>query len=111
MGALGTPRRRELLRLCWREERSAGELWRAMDDVSFGAVSQHLGVLTAAGLVSARQDGRHRYYRARPEALGALAPWLESMWGDALQRLKLRAELAEARRGPQPRRRKQRRKS
>jgi len=105
LSILATPRRRELLRLCWRAERSAGELWRAMDEVSFGAVSQHLGVLAGAGLVSVRRDGRRRLYRARPDALGPLAVSLEKMWDDSLERLKLRAELLESRRGPRPQRR------
>jgi DNA-binding transcriptional ArsR family regulator len=101
--ALGTPRRREILRLVWRGERSAGDLHRALGDVTFGAVSQHLRVLERAGAVAARREGRHRLYAARVEALGALAPWLETMWDDALYALKIRAELEEARRGPQPR--------
>jgi DNA-binding transcriptional ArsR family regulator len=100
LGALGTPRRREILRLVWREERSAGEIHRALADVTFGAVSQHLRILEEAGLVAGRREGRHRFYRARPDQLGPLRAWLESMWDDALYRLALRAELEEARRGP-----------
>jgi DNA-binding transcriptional ArsR family regulator len=103
--ALGTPRRREILRLVWERERSAGEIHRAFGDVTFGAVSQHLRVLGEAGLVVSRAEGRHRYYRARREELGALAEWLESMWDSALGRLALAAELEAARRGPRARRR------
>jgi DNA-binding transcriptional ArsR family regulator len=103
--ALGTPRRREILRLVWRAERSAGEIHRSMEDVTFGAVSQHLRVLERAGLVRARREGRARLYAAQPEGVGPLKAWLESMWGEALYGLKLRAELEEARRGPRPRRR------
>jgi DNA-binding transcriptional ArsR family regulator len=98
--ALGTPRRREILRLVWEQERSAGEIHAALPDVSFGAVSQHLRVLESAGVVGARRDGRRRFYSARRERLGKLGEWLESMWDDALYELKLRAELEEARRGP-----------
>jgi DNA-binding transcriptional ArsR family regulator len=102
---LGAPRRREILRLVWDGERSAGEIHRALGDVTFGAVSQHLRQLEGAALVRARRAGRHRYYAARKEELGTLGTWLESMWDDALYRLKLRAELEESRRGPRPRRR------
>ena len=101
--ALETPRRRELLRLVWDAERSAGELHRELGDVTFGAVSQHLRKLEEAGLVSARRDGRRRLYRARKQAVGPLRAWLEATWDDALYRLKLAAELEEARRGPRPR--------
>jgi len=103
--ALGTPRRREILRLVWARERTAGELHRAFGDVTFGAVSQHLRVLSEAGLVTCRSAGRQRFYRARRDELGPLAAWLESMWDSALARLALEAELEAARRGPRPRRR------
>jgi len=102
---LGTPRRREILRLVWAEERSAGDIHRALGDVTFGAVSQHLRRLEEASLLRSRREGRHRFYAARKEALGPLAGWLESMWDDALYKLKLRAELEESRRGPKQRRR------
>jgi len=103
--ALNTPRRREILRLVWDRERSAGEIHRAFGDVTFGAVSQHLRVLTEAGLLEPRSEGRHRYYRARKAELGALRAWLEAMWDSALDRLALEAELEAARRGPRARRR------
>ena len=103
--ALGTPRRREILRLVWNAEKTAGDIHGALGDVTFGAVSQHLRHLREAALLTTRRQGRHRFYLARKDELGPLAGWLESMWDDALYRLKLRAELEESRRGPRPRRR------
>ena len=90
--ALGAPRRREILGLVRCGERSAGEIHRALGDVTFGAVSQHLGVLERAGLVSARREGRSRLYQARPEGLEPVREWLESMWDEALASLKALAE-------------------
>jgi DNA-binding transcriptional ArsR family regulator len=102
--ALSTPRRREILRLVWQRERSAGEIHRAFGDVTFGAVSQHLKVLEEARLVTSRREGRQRFYGARKEELGEpLREWLESTWDRALDRLGLLAELEEARRGPRAR--------
>jgi DNA-binding transcriptional ArsR family regulator len=86
------PRRREILRLVWDEERSAGEIAERFD-VTFGAVSQHLKVLRDAGLVTLRQDGKKRFYRADRKALGPLAAYLQSMWAAKLDML---AELSEA---------------
>jgi len=97
--ALAAPRRREILSLVRRCERSAGEIHRALGGVTFGAVSQHLGVLEGAGLVSVRREGRSRIYRARPEGLGPLRQWLEAMWDDALWSLKRLAEAEERQRG------------
>ena len=109
--ALHAPRRREILRLCWTQERRAGELCAALPDVTFGAVSQHLRVLREAGLVRVRQDGRERFYRADLQAIGPLRRSLEAMWDDALYRLKLLAELEAGRRGPMPARRARRKNS
>lgn len=102
--ALASPRRREILRLLWDGELAAGAVHRAMPDVTFGAVSMHLRTLADAGLVQMRADGRRRVYRARREAFGPVGKWLEQMWGDALWRLTIRAELEQSRRGPLPRR-------
>lgn len=114
--ALGTPRRREILRLVRQRERSAGEIHRALDAVTFGAVSQHLRVLERARLVTVRREGRSRLYRARPQGLAPLQRWLEAMWDDALARLQGLAEAEEAGRdrapraaAPAPRSRKRRR--
>ncbi len=103
--ALASPRRREILRLVWNEEQTAGAIHRAMPDVTFGAISLQLRALLEAGLVEARSEKRNRIYKARREALGPLGEMLERMWDDALSRLKLQAELEETRRGPRPGRR------
>jgi len=52
------------------------------------AISQHLRVLTQAGLLAVRRDGTRRIYRARPEGL-------EQFWKDGLERLKEAAEAEE----------------
>src|SRR5262245_55187012 len=106
--ALASPRRREILRLVWNRERTAGAIHREMPDVTFGAVSLQLRALEQAGLVESRAEKQFRYYRARRDALAGVADLLERMWGDALWRLKLAAELEQTRRGPRPRRRRTR---
>ena len=106
--AIASPRRREILRLTWAGEQTAGAIHRAMPDVTFGAVSLQLRSLLEAGLIEARLEHRNRYYKARREALGPAAEILESMWDDALWKLKLAAELEETRRGPKPKRKKNR---
>ena len=105
LAAIASPRRREILRLVWDRELTAGDISRAMPDVTFGAVSLQLGALVEAGLVEARAEAQFRFYRARRSALGPIRKMLEAMWSDALWRLKLAAELEETRRGPRPRRR------
>src|SRR5690348_16874349 len=111
LAALASPRRCEILRLVWREERTAGAIHQAMPDVTFGAVSLQLRRLEEAGLVESRGEKQYRFYRARREALGAVGEMLERMWDDALWRLKLAAELEQTRRGPRPGRRGRKKKS
>jgi DNA-binding transcriptional ArsR family regulator len=95
--ALATPRRRDILRIVRRRERSAGEIHRTLGALTFGAVSQHLAVLEGAGLVSVRREGRRRIYAARPEGLRPLREWIDSMWDEALVRLGRLAEAEEER--------------
>ena len=102
LNAIASPRRREILRLVWNGEVSAGEIARSMPDVTFGAVSLQLRSLAEAGLIESRAERQQRFYRARREALGPVGRMLESMWDDALWKLKLAAELEQTRRGPRP---------
>ncbi len=104
LAAVASPRRREILRLLWEGERAAGAINEAMPDVTFGAVSLQLRVLAKAGLVSARTEGRQRFYRVNRDALGPVGHLLEAMWADALWHLKVRAEFDMTRRGPRPQR-------
>ncbi len=106
--AVASPRRREILRLLWDQELTAGAIHRAMPDITFGAVSLQLKVLLEAGLVECEADRQFRVYRVKRDALTPVAPMLEQMWTDALWRLKLRAELEETRRGPRPVKRRRR---
>jgi len=85
--AISNPRRREILRLVWDAELTAGEI-AARFDVSWPAVSQNLNVLRRAGLVSERREGARRYYRTDRQALGLLEVVLRDMWEQDLDRLK-----------------------
>lgn len=92
------PRRRDILRLVWDRERSAGEIHEAVREITFGAVSQHLRRLEEAGAVTCRKEGRYRYYTAQRKQLGAVGRLLESLWDEKLTALKKLAENAEERR-------------
>ena len=56
------------------------------------AVSHHLRLLKAAGLVSDERAGTRRIYALRREGLDAVARYLEEVWGDAATRFQLTAE-------------------
>jgi DNA-binding transcriptional ArsR family regulator len=92
--ALSSPRRREIVRLVWNRERSAGEIAAAFD-VSWPAISQNLRVLRESGLISERRVGTSRLYRADRDALRPLEAYLSRMWTRKVDRLRLLAEAEE----------------
>ena len=94
--ALAEPRRREILKLIRFQELSVGEI-ASHFDVTRPAISQHLGVLSSAGLVTVRQRGTSRFYRVRPEGLTDLRQFLEGFWDDRLELLVREAEAEERR--------------
>ncbi len=77
-GALADPTRRHLLEQLAGRDLAVSELTSGLD-ISQAAVSQHLRVLREAGLVTARKDGRYRYYQLRPAALTELRDWLDEL--------------------------------
>ncbi len=86
------PMRRAILRKIWLTECSVNDLV-AKFEVSQPAISFHLRQLREGGFVSVRQQGRQRFYQAKPEAFGILGAYLESFWTDKLAQLKDAAEL------------------
>jgi DNA-binding transcriptional ArsR family regulator len=90
--ALAEPRRQEILKLIGDKEMASGEI-AGHFNVSRPAISQHLQVLKAAGLVNERQLGTRRLYQARPEGLAELRAFMNQFWTQSLSRL---AEAAEA---------------
>jgi len=91
LAALADPTRRRIFERLKRGPSPVGELAEGLP-VSRPAVSQHLKVLTEAGLVSEEQDGARRIYRIDPEGLGQLRRWLDGFWDDALDNFKAEAE-------------------
>ena len=84
--ALAEPRRRDILRLIRTEELAAGEIARHFD-VTRGAISQHIGILKNAGLISERRDGTRRLYRVRLQGFAELQDFLNEFWDTRLLRL------------------------
>ena len=93
--AIADPTRRAILRLVRDAECPAGEIAAQFPSISRPAVSQHLRVLVDAGLLDVRAAGNRRLFRWRPEGLRDAAGFVEEMWADGLQRLKLAAEREE----------------
>src|SRR2546421_5700044 len=99
VAALADPTRRRVIELLRERPRRAGEL--AADCAMSGpAMSRHLRVLRASGLVEVEeerieQDARLRVYRLRSEPFLALQAWLDQVqafWTDQLDAFKAHIE-------------------
>ena len=90
--ALAEPRRVAILTVVRSgREMRAGEIARHFRSTRSG-ISQHLRVLTNAGLLCERRQGTRRLYRLRREAFGELRAFLDSFWEESLSRLKREVE-------------------
>ncbi|HJT57530.1 MAG TPA: metalloregulator ArsR/SmtB family transcription factor [Ktedonobacteraceae bacterium] len=102
LNALADPTRRHVVELLRERPRRAGEL-AAATSMSSPAMSRHLRILRASGLIeveaeSADSDARLRVYRLRPEPFLALQFWLDQMqafWADQLGAFKAHIERME----------------
>ena len=81
--ALADPTRRSIYELIRVAPSSVRELTDHLP-ISQPAVSQHLKVLRAAGLVTAIPDGARRIYRVDPAGVAQLRAWINALWDDVL---------------------------
>jgi len=92
--ALGDPNRRAIVELLGAgspDGRSVRELADALP-ISRPAVSRHLRLLKAAGLVVEEPRGTRRLYRLHDRGLEAVRAYLERVWGEGATRFRLVAE-------------------
>jgi DNA-binding transcriptional ArsR family regulator len=101
LDALGDPTRRLVFKRLRNRSRSVREIAEGME-VSRPAVSQHLKVLKAAGLVVVRPEGTRRLYGVDTRGIEALRDWLDGFWDEALVAFKRAAE-RDAAKGRKPR--------
>lgn len=98
--ALADPTRRQLLDLVAAQGEVTATTLAGQLPVSRQAVVKHLGVLSAAGLVSGSRAGREVRYAVRPAALDATARWMAALasdWDRRLATIKRIAETADGR--------------
>jgi DNA-binding transcriptional ArsR family regulator len=87
--ALADPTRRAILARLAQGEATVGELARPFD-ISLPAISRHLKVLEAAGLIARERAAQWRRCRLDPAALGDAVSWIEqtrAFWRGSLDRL------------------------
>lgn len=98
--AVAEPRRRAILDLLAGGERAVNDVVRLLK-IGQPAVSKHLKVLHAVGLVNARKEGRLRLYRVNGDGLKPMHDWTrqyERFWIHQINRIKERAQREAAKR-------------
>ncbi|MCB5200010.1 metalloregulator ArsR/SmtB family transcription factor [Loktanella sp. TSTF-M6] len=75
--ALADPTRRAILSMLLEDDMAVTDVAEPFE-MSLAAVSKHLGVLTAAGLVSQEKRGRVKWCKLEPDALHAAAVWMQA---------------------------------
>jgi DNA-binding transcriptional ArsR family regulator len=98
---LAEPKRCEIVRLVWSEERAASDIASHFPTVTRSAISQHLGVLRRSGLVRERREGTRRLYSVDHREVVRLREFLDSFWTNSLEKLRDLAELSEEMKGQQ----------
>ena len=78
--------RRRLLQLLASGELTVTQL-ASQFSVTRSAISQHLAILAEVGLVTARKQGRQRYYRLDEHGVQQLRALFDLFWSDELDRL------------------------
>jgi len=99
--ALADPTRRQIMRLVANQELSAGEI-ASHFKTTRPAISQHLQVLRAAGLLAEKRDGNRRLYRMEIAAVETVIEDLRSFWSLRLDELKRQAERKERHKRDRP---------
>jgi DNA-binding transcriptional ArsR family regulator len=92
--AIGEPTRRALFERLAVRPGAVSELASELP-VTPSAVSQHLKVLKAAGLVTDRAMGTRRIYSVDPAALAVIRQYFDSFWTASMSAFRAAAEQSE----------------
>ena len=95
IAVLGEPMRVTILERLVGAPATATELAQDLP-VTRSAVSQHLQVMKAAGLVGDTPDGTRRVYTVDPDALALLRGYFDSFWNRSLENFRRAAERGES---------------
>ena len=84
LSALADPTRRKIVEALAAKPQAVSALASEFP-ISRPAISQHLKVLSDAGLIDVTPVGNRRIYRLAPDGITELRAYLNDLWDDALQ--------------------------
>ena len=91
ISALADPTRREIIEMLRSGPKNVAQLAGHLP-VSRPAVSQHLKILSDAGLLAVTAKGTRRIYRLEATGVDDLRAYLDQLWGGALSAFKYHVE-------------------
>ncbi|MEM1389356.1 MAG: metalloregulator ArsR/SmtB family transcription factor [Pseudomonadota bacterium] len=74
--ALADPTRRAILSMLLEDDMAVTDV-AAPFDISLAAISKHLAILAAAGLISQEKRGRVKWCKLEPDALRSASVWMQ----------------------------------
>lgn len=75
--ALADPTRRAILAMLLEDDMAVTDVAEPFE-MSLAAISKHLGVLTATGLISQEKRGRVKWCKLEPDALREASVWMQA---------------------------------
>jgi DNA-binding transcriptional ArsR family regulator len=94
LAVLAEPTRREIVERLAERPSAVSDIARDMP-ITRSAVSQHLQVLKAVGLVVDHAEGTRRVYRVDPDALAIIREYFDAFWKRSLDSFQRAAERTE----------------
>jgi DNA-binding transcriptional ArsR family regulator len=92
--AIADPTRREIINMIAHQSLHLNSVAEKFD-VSRPAISKHIKILTECGLITIKQEGRHRYCEAKLDKLNEVSDWVEQyrkFWTQKLDALEVYLE-------------------
>ena len=89
--AIADPTRREIINMIAHESLHLNSVAEKFD-ISRPAISKHIKILTECGLITIKQQGRHRYCEAKLDKLNEVSGWVEQyrkFWTQKLDALEI----------------------
>jgi len=83
IASLADPSRRAIVEALRKGAQPVSQIAKALP-ISRPAVSQHLKVLSDAGLLTCSSEGTKRLYALSPDGIEAMRRYLDELWDDAL---------------------------
>lgn len=102
--AIADPTRREIIGMIAKQALHLNKVAEKFD-VSRPAISKHIKILTECGLITIKQQGRHRYCEAKLDKLNEVSHWVEQykeFWTQKLDALEAYLEKLQARQKSRP---------